>query len=308
MDRVPPDGKRTWRERIEGFVTKNYQDYHRVVGVTIGLEDVEQDVMLAVWMVWDRYYNPNFTSAKTGKPVKLCTYVWRAIQTAWAKVTERCFCVRNTIYMERKEDVLSEENKPIRDKDVMKAILAETAGVSPSDPKLDALTQRCRTPHDKQPFTRAILADLASEAGRYRAKNSSMSALDCMSFVLSKVIKKRRNAVPAHMVMKSLDAPSGCDEEASKNSDLVEDTNHRIGSKNQEQHEMVEQIKQVVFRHLDPTDQHILFGCIASERESVRSVANQYHMTVADVKERIAHITEWIDEARCKGMFDDLLE
>jgi len=95
LGRVPPDGKRSWRSRIQGFVNKNHKGYQQVVGVTIGPEDVEQDVLLAVWMVWDRYYDPNYISKKTGNPVKLCTYVWRSIQTAWAKVTARRYPKEN---------------------------------------------------------------------------------------------------------------------------------------------------------------------------------------------------------------------
>jgi len=274
-----------------------------VVGSTVSEEDIEQDVLLAVWMVWDRYYDPNYRSQKTGRPVKLCTYVWRAIQTAWAKVTERCFCVRNTVHMVRKEDAGSEEHQPIYDPDAMRAALAKLAKVESSGRKMDEIVRRCRTPQDKRPFTPAMLAELVAEADQI----DDGSMLSRLALAIPKVAKKKRNAVPAHMMMKSLDAPAGSEDDASKNAELVSEVDHRLASQDAVSLELAAQVRAIVSRALDPVDQHVLFGCVAGG-ESIRSVATQYHMTVAEVKARVASVRRWLEDAKQDGVFDGLLE
>lgn len=306
LDRVPPDGKRSWRSRIQGFVNKNHKGYQQVVGVTIGPEDVEQDVLLAVWMVWDRYYDPNYISKKTGNPVKLCTYVWRSIQTAWAKVTERCFCVRNTVHMIRKEDAGKVEHQPIYDLDSMCAAVAKLAGLRQTNARVVTLAQRCRTSHDKRPFTPAMLDEMATEAKSIPGG----TCLDRLNAVVPQVSKRKRNAVPAHMMMKSLDAAAssaGPEEDASKNSELVADVDYRLEAPDQATSDLAAQARAIVASHLSPIEQRIFFGCIAGS-ESIRSIANQYHMTVADVKGKIASVRQWLDDAKRDGIFDSLIE
>jgi len=303
LDRVPSDGKRSWRTRIHSFVVKNHKGFQQVVGSTVSEEDIEQDVLLAVWMVWDRYYDPNYKSQKTGRPVKLCTYVWRAIQTAWAKVTERCFCVRNTVHMVRKEDAGSEEHQPIYDPDAMRAALAKLAKVEGSGRKMDEIVRRCRTPQDKRPFTPAMLAELVAEADQI----CDGSMLSRLALAIPKVAKKKRNAVPAHMMMKSLDASAGSEDDASKNSELVSEVDHRLASQDAVSLELAAQVRAIASRALDPVDQHVLFGCVAGG-ESIRSVATQYHMTVAEVKARVASVRRWLEDAKQDGVFDGLLE
>ena len=311
LDHTPSDGKRSWRSRIHSFVVKNYKDYHRVVGVTVGAEDIEQDVVIAVWQVWDRYYNPNYLSEKTGQPVKLCTYVWRAIQTAWAKVTERAFNVRNTVYMTRKEDACSDDHSPIYNPDVMRSTLAGLTGsINPKEEE-DKLVKKLQTTYDKRPFTPAILQELVTEAERFREENEGETVLSSLRAVLPQVAKKKRNAVPVHMVTKSLDAPATEDEENSKNSDFIEDMDYRhvgSGSVDPAQRELIERAKRIVARHLHPVDQHILLHCVVSDAESARSVASQYRMTVADVKSHMTAVKKWFEDARQRGIFDELIK
>jgi len=304
LDRVPPDGKRSWRTRIHSFVVKNHKGYAQVVGSTVSEEDIEQDVLLAVWMVWDRYYDPDYKSPKTGRSVKLCTYVWRAIQTAWAKVTERCFCVRNTVHMVRKEDAGNEDHQPIYDPNAMRTRLSELAKVDGSSRKMDELVRRCRTPQDKRPFTPAMLAELVVEADQISDGGSMMSRL---AMAIPRVAKKKRNAVPAHMMMKSLDASAGSEDDASKNSELVSEVDHRLSRQDEASAELATQVRTVVARNLDPVDQHVLFGVVAGD-ESIRSIATQYHMTVAEVKSRVASVRRWLEDAKRDGIFDSLLE
>jgi len=304
LDRVPPDGKRSWRVRIQGFVNKNHKGYQQVVGVTVGPEDVEQDVLLAVWMVWDRYYDPNYISKKTGNPVKLCTYVWRSIQTAWAKVTERCFCVRNTVHMIRKEDAGKIEHQPIYDSDAMCLAVAKLAGLQKTNAGVVALARKCRTSHDKRPFTPAMLEEMSVEAESFSAD----SRLDCLAAAAPQVSKRKRNAVPAHMMMKSLDAnaSSGSEEDASKNSELVADIDYRMEVPDRATLDLASQARAIVASHLSPIEQRIFFGCIAGS-ESIRSIANQYHMTVADVKSKAASVRGWLESAKQDGIFDNLI-
>jgi hypothetical protein len=301
LDRVPPDGKRSWRTRIESFVAKNHKGYQQIVGAAVSEEDIQQDVLLAVWMVWDKYYNPAYRSEKTGQPVKLCTYVWRAIQTAWAKVTERCFCVRNTVYMLRKEDAMSAEHQPIYDATCMKSTLAKMARVD--DQAVAELATKCRTSHDKRPFTPAMLSELVSEAN----KLGDGDILLRLSRALPAVARKKRNAVPAHMLHKSLDAPAGDEDDASKNSELVEDDG-RAGRADAASAELASQARAIVASHLNPIDQHILLRCVVSGDESIRSVASQYHMTVAETKERLTAVRQWLEDAKRSGLFASLLE
>jgi len=305
LDRVPPDGKRSWRTRIQGFVNKNHKGYQQVVGVTVAPEDVEQDVLLAVWMVWDRYYDPNYISKKTGNPVKLCTYVWRSIQTAWAKVTERCFCVRNTVHMIRKEDAGKIEHQPIYDPDSMCAAIAKLAGLDRDDLGVAALARKCRTSHDKRPFTPAMLEEMSVEAESISAD----SCLDRLMAAVLQVSKRKRNAVPAHMMMKSLDAPAASDSEddASNNSELVADIDYRLEAPDQAASDLAGQVKTIVSSCLSPIEQRIFFGCIAGS-ESIRSIANQYHMTVADVKSKMSLVRHRLDDAKQDGIFDSLIE
>ncbi len=306
LDRVPPDGKRSWRSRIQGFVNKNHKGYQQVVGVTVGPEDVEQDVLLAVWMVWDRYYDPNYISKKTGRPVKLCTYVWRSIQTAWAKVTERCFCVRNTVHMIRKEDAGKAEHQPIYDQGSMCAAIAKLAGLQQTDTGVVILARKCRTSHDKRPFTPAMLEEMSAEAESISAD----SRLDRLAAAAPQVSKRKRNAVPAHMMMKSLDATAASgssEDDASKNSELVADVDYRLEAPDQATADLASQAKTIVASHLSPIEQRIFFGCIAGS-ESIRSIANQYHMTVADVKGKMASVQQWLEDAKQDGIFDSLIE
>lgn len=303
LDRIPPDGKRSWRTRIQSFVVKNHKGYQQVVGTTVSAEDIEQDVLLAVWMVWDKYYNPNYRSEKTGQPVKLCTYVWRAIQTAWAKVTERCFCVRNTVHMIRKEDAGSEEHQPIYDRGAMRDAITRVAKLDAPPAKVDEIAAKCRTSHDKRPFTLAMLSELVAEADQLEEGNM----LTRLSTALPKVAKKKRNAVPAHMMMKSLDASAGSEEDASKNSELVSEIDHRIGQPDAAAASMAAQARAIVARQLAPIDQRILFDCIAGD-ESIRSVATQFHMTVAETKARLATVRQWLEDAKRNGTFAGLLE
>ena len=257
LDRIPPDGKRSWRNRIQGFVNKNHKGYQQVVGVTVGPEDVEQDVLLAVWMVWDRYYDPNYISKKTGRPVKLCTYVWRSIQTAWAKVTERCFCVRNTVHMIRKEDAGKIEHQPIYDKKVMCMAIAKLSGLQQVNAEVVALAQKCRTSYDKRPFTPAMLEELAAEA----KSTSGDSCLERLVAAVPQVSKRKRNAVPAHMMMKSLDAhAAGSEEDASKNSELVADVDYRLEVPDQVASDLASQAKAIIASHLSPIEQRIFFA------------------------------------------------
>jgi len=301
LDRVPPDGKRSWRTRIESFVAKNHKGYQQIVGAAVSEEDIQQDVLLAVWMVWDKYYNPAYRSEKTGQPVKLCTYVWRAIQTAWAKVTERCFCVRNTVYMLRKEDAMSAEHQPIYDATCMKSALAKMARVDGQ--AVAELAAKCRTSHDKRPFTPAMLSELVSEAN----KLGDGDILLRLSRALPAVARKKRNAVPAHMLHKSLDAPAGDEDDASKNSELVE-ADGRAGRADAASAELASQARAIVASHLSPIDQHILLRCVVSGDESIRSVASQYHMTVAETKERLTAVRQWLEDAKRGGLFASLLE
>ena len=304
LDRVPPDGKRSWRTRIESFVAKNHKGYQQIVGAAVSEEDIRQDVLLAVWMVWDKYYNPAYRSDKTGRPVKLCTYVWRAIQTAWAKVTERCFCVRNTVYMLRKEDAMSAEHQPIYDPQAMGSALAKLARVDGQAAAVAELVAKCRTSHDKRPFTPAMLSELVSEANKLGEGNMLLR----LSRVLPVVARKKRNAVPAHMLHKSLDAPAGDEDDASKNSELVPEADGRAGRANAASAELAAQARAIVANHLNPIDQHILLHCVVSGEESIRSVASQYHMTVAETKERLATVRQWLESAKRGGLFDNLLE
>lgn len=304
LDRIPPDGKRSWRNRIQGFVNKNHKGSQQIVGVTVGPEDIEQDVLLAVWMVWDRYYDPNYLSAKTGKPVKLCTYVWRSIQTAWAKVTEKCFCVRNTVHMIRKEDAGKAEHQPIYDPKFMCTAIAKLAGLKQTNAGVVALAKKCRTSHDKRPFTPTMLKELATEA----KLTTGRRCLDRLSAALPQVSKRKRNAVPAHMMMKSLDASAaGSEEDASKNSELVEDVDYRLETLDQDTSDLAGQAKAIVASHLNPIEQRIFFGCIAGS-ESIRSIANQYHMTVSDAKGKMASVRQWLEDAKQDGIFDSLIE
>ncbi len=276
-----------------------------MVGVTVGPEDVEQDVLLAVWMVWDRYYDPNYISKKTGKPVKLCTYVWRSIQTAWAKVTERCFCVRNTVHMIRKEDAGKAEHQPIYDTEAMCAAVAKLAGLRQTNAGVVALAKKCRTSHDKRPFTPAMLEEMANEAKSIPARR----CLDRLNAAVPQVSKRKRNAVPAHMMMKSLDATasSGSEDDASKNSELVADVDYRLEAPDQAVSDLASQAKTIVSSHLSPIEQRIFFGCIAGT-ESIRSIANQYHMTVFAAKGKLASVQQWLDDAKKEGIFDSLIE
>lgn len=301
LDRAPPDGKRSWRTRIESFVAKNHKGYQQIVGPAVSEEDIQQDVLLAVWMVWDKYYNPAYLSEKTGRPVKLCTYVWRAIQTAWAKVTERCFCVRNTVYMLRKEDTMSAEHQPIYDPQAMRSALVRVARVDGQG--VTELAAKCRTSHDKRPFTPAMLSELVSEANKLGDGNMLLR----LSRALPAVARKRRNAVPAHMLQKSLDATAGNEDDASRNSELVPEADGRIGRADAASAELAAQARAIVASHLSPIDQHILLHCVVGE-ESIRSVASQYHTTVAETKERLTTVRRWLEHAKCGGLFDSLLE
>lgn len=303
LDRTPPDGKRSWRTRIESFVAKNHKGYQQIVGAAVSEEDIRQDVLLAVWMVWDKYYNPDYLSDKTGRPVKLCTYVWRAIQTAWAKVTERCFCVRNTVYMLRREDAMLAEHQPIYDQRTMGSALAKAASVDGQAAAVAELAAKCRTSHDKRPFTPAILSELVSEANKLGDGNMLLR----LSRALPAVARKKRNAVPAHMLHKSLDAPAGDEDDASRNSELVE-VDGRAGRADAASADLAAQARAIVANHLGPIDQHILLHCVASGEESIRSVASQYHMTVAETKERLAAVRQWLEGAKRDGLFDNLLE
>jgi len=304
LDRTPPDGKRSWRTRIESFVAKNHKGYQQIVGTAVSEEDIRQDVLLAVWMVWDKYYNPDYLSDKTGRPVKLCTYVWRAIQTAWAKVTERCFCVRNTVYMLRKEDAMSAEHQPIYDQRAMGSTLANMARVDGQAVAVAELAAKCRTSHDKRPFTPAMLSELVSEANKLDDGNMLLR----LSRALPAVARKKRNAVPAHMLHKSLDAPAGDEDDSGRNSELVPDADARAGRASAASADLAAQARAIVASHLSPIDQHILMHCVVSGEESIRSVASQYHMTVAETKERLAEVRQWLEGAKRVGLFDALLE
>lgn len=308
LDRKPPDGKRSWRTRIESYVHKNYEAFHQVVGFAVDEEDIVQEVMAAVWMVWDRYYNPNYLSAKTGRPVKLCTYVWRAIQTAWAKVTERCFCVRNTVHIIRKEDALSAEHQPIHDPGKMKSMLAKMAGLDPDAGLLDDIIKGCRAIHSKQPFTPAMLEEVVVAA---RRGGGSGEMLPRIAAAVLAVAKKRRNAVPAHMLMKSLDSPAGEDDDGdgSKNSDMISDIDRRLVVNDGDvTSDLTAQVRAIVSSRLSPLDQHILFRHVVSGTESIRVIASQYHLTIAEIKERVCHVREWLEDAKQSNLFDGLLE